>query len=64
MTVDGDTPEWGYNLAVSVKPREDMNFSATYRSNVDLDFEGDVDLFLGRTLPTIDGRFQFPLRQC
>ncbi|MBB5347074.1 transporter [Desulfoprunum benzoelyticum] len=60
MTVDGDTTEWGYNLAVAVKPSEDLNFSATYRSNVDLDFEGDVDLFLGRTLPTRDGEVSIP----
>ena len=60
MTVDGDTVEWGYNLAVAVKPSEDLNFSATYRSNVDLDFEGDVDLYLGRTIPTIDGEVSIP----
>ena len=60
MTVDGDTMEWGYNLAVAVKPAEDLNFSATYRSNVDLDFEGDVDLYLGRTLPTRDGEVSIP----
>ena len=60
MTVDGDTIEWGYNMAVSVKPREDLNFSATYRSNVDLDFEGDADLFIGRTLPTRDGEVTVP----
>jgi long-chain fatty acid transport protein len=60
MTVDGDTLEWGYNLAVAVKPSEDLNFSATYRSNVDLDFEGDVDVYLGKTLPTIDGEVSVP----
>lgn len=60
MTVDGDTMEWGYNMAVAVKPSEDLNFSATYRSNVDLDFEGDVDLYLGRTLPTRDGEVSIP----
>jgi long-chain fatty acid transport protein len=63
MTVDGDTVEWGYNLAVAVKPSEDLNFSATYRSNVDLDFEGDVDLYLGRTLPTRDGKSPFRPRR-
>ena len=42
--MDGDTVEWGYNLAVSVKPSDDLNFAVTYRSNVDLDFEGDVTL--------------------
>ncbi len=58
--MDGDTTEWGYNLALSVKPSEDLNFSATYRSNVDLDFEGDADLFIGRSLPTRDGYVTVP----
>ncbi|MDP3480252.1 MAG: OmpP1/FadL family transporter [Desulfoprunum sp.] len=58
--MDGDTVEWGYNAALSVKPSKDLNFSATYRSNVDLDFEGDVDLFIGRALPTRDGFVSIP----
>ncbi len=40
--MDGDTIEWGWNLAASVKPTEDMNISVSYRSNVDLDLEGDA----------------------
>lgn len=60
MDVEGDTVEWGFNAALAVKPSEDLNFSATYRSNVDLDFEGDVDFYLGRTLPTIDGEVTVP----
>lgn len=60
LDVEGDTVEWGYNAALAVKPSEDLNFSATYRSNVDLDFEGDVDLYLGRVLPTIDGEVSVP----
>lgn len=46
--VKGDTTEWGYNLALDVKPHENLVFAVTYRSNVDLDFEGDV-------LPTVNG---------
>ena len=42
--MDGDTNEFGYNLAVSAKPTDDMNISVSYRSNVDLDLEGDVSL--------------------
>ena len=42
--MDGDTYEWGYNLAASIRPNKDMNLSVTYRSNVDLDLEGDVVL--------------------
>jgi len=43
--MDGDTWEWGYNLALSVRPVKALNLSATYRSKVDLDLEGDADLF-------------------
>ena len=42
--MDGDTWEWGYNLAFSARPAKEMNLSVTYRSNVDLDLEGDVQL--------------------
>ncbi len=42
--MEGDTWEWGYNLAISVRPVEAMNLSATYRSNVDLDLEGNARL--------------------
>jgi len=42
--MDGDAWEWGYNLALSVRPVKAMNLSATYRSNVDLDLEGDAHL--------------------
>ncbi|HHD64436.1 MAG TPA: aromatic hydrocarbon degradation protein [Desulfobulbaceae bacterium] len=42
--MDGDTWEWGYNLALSARPTSAMNLSATYRSKVDLDLEGDARL--------------------
>ncbi len=42
--MDGDTWEWGYNLALSARPVKEMNLSVTYRSNVDLDLEGDAQL--------------------
>lgn len=41
--MSGDTIEWGYNLALSVRPTESWNISATYRSKIDLNFsESDV----------------------
>ncbi len=43
-SMDGDAYEWGYNLAASVRPTEDMNLSVTYRSKVDMDLEGDVTM--------------------
>lgn len=42
--LEGDTTEWGYNLALSVRPTQQSNIAVTYRSNVDLDFEGDATL--------------------
>lgn len=42
--MDGDTWEWGYNLALSARPVKELNLSATYRAKVDLDLEGDAQL--------------------
>ncbi|WP_136796297.1 OmpP1/FadL family transporter [Desulfosediminicola ganghwensis] len=43
--LDGDTVDWGYNLAANFKPNKDWNFAVTYRSNIDLDFEdGDTEI--------------------
>lgn len=52
--MEGDTTEWGYNLALSYQPREAWNISATYRSRVDLDLEGDAALSAGSTTGIID----------
>ena len=38
--MDGDTTEYGYNLALSVKPTNKLALAATYRSEIDLDMEG------------------------
>jgi long-chain fatty acid transport protein len=50
-TMEGDTTEWGYNLAASLRPMEEMNVSVSYRSNVDLGLEGDVAL--GTNFPSM-----------
>jgi len=42
--LSGDTTEWGYNLAIDYKPMDNWNWALTYRSHVDLDFEGDAIL--------------------
>lgn len=42
--MEGEATSWGYNLAASLRPTKDMNVSLTYRSHVDLNFEGDVRL--------------------
>jgi long-chain fatty acid transport protein len=45
--MEDDTVEWGWNVALAVKPIEKLNISATYRSHVDLDFEDDAALTFG-----------------
>ncbi len=59
--VDGDTTEWGWNVAVAVKPVEKLNISATYRSHVDLDFEDDMALSFGPVNRIFDANVSVPL---
>ncbi|HIP38528.1 MAG TPA: transporter [Desulfocapsa sulfexigens] len=42
--MDGDAYEFGWNLAANVRPAKDVNIAITYRSNVDMDLDGDVTL--------------------
>ena len=59
--VNGDTTEWGYNLAIDVKPAKDWNLAVTYRSKVDLDFDGDVKLMTNTGSPvTTQGDVSIP----
>ncbi len=48
--IDGDTVDWGWNAAFSIRPTEASNISITYRSKVDLEFEGDAELNTNFTL--------------
>jgi len=42
--MEGDTIEFGYNLALAYKPTSDINLAVTYRSNIDLGEEGTAIL--------------------
>ena len=42
--MEGDTIEFGYNLALAYKPTSDINLALTYRSNVDLKEEGTATI--------------------
>ena len=44
VDMEGDTIEFGYNLAIAYKPTPDISIAATYRSNVDLDEEGTANI--------------------
>ena len=64
--MDGDTWEWGFNLAATVRPVDNMNLAVTYRSNIDLDLEGDATLltsatFAGSPLYQGEGAVTVPL---
>ncbi len=52
--MEGDTIEFGYNLAMTYKPTSDINLAVTYRSNIDIDEEGSATLYSGDT-PLYDG---------
>jgi long-chain fatty acid transport protein len=56
----GDTFEWGWNVAASYRPSETVNLSATYRSNIDLDFSDTADLNLLGNEMTLDAEVSVP----
>ncbi len=43
--MDGDSVDFGYNLALSYKPTSELDLALTYRSKIDLSIEGDATLF-------------------
>lgn len=43
--MEGDTVEFGYNLALTYKPTPDIILAATYRSNIDLKEEGNAKIY-------------------
>jgi len=48
--MEGDSIDFGYNLALMYKPSQELSMAATYRSNVDLSVEGNAKLYSGSTL--------------
>jgi long-chain fatty acid transport protein len=42
--LEGDSTDYGYNLAVSYKPVENLALAATYRSKINLNIEGNAAL--------------------
>ena len=43
--MEGDSIDFGYNLALAYKATDSLEFALTYRSKIDLSVEGDADLF-------------------
>jgi long-chain fatty acid transport protein len=49
--MEGDTVAFGYNLALAYRPTSDINVALTYRSNVDLEEEGEAKLYVNAINP-------------
>ncbi|SFZ97517.1 Outer membrane protein assembly factor YaeT precursor [hydrothermal vent metagenome] len=60
--MEGDTVEFGYNLAATYKPTSDIIMAVTYRSNVDLNEEGTAVIkYNGNTIFDGDATVSVPL---
>jgi len=42
--MEGDAIEYGYNIALTMRPVKELSLAATYRSEIEMDMEGDVTL--------------------
>jgi len=49
--MNGDSIDFGYNIALAYKPMPNLEFGITYRSRVDLTEDGDADLVYNGALP-------------
>lgn len=58
--MEGDTVEWGWNVAAAFKPIDKLNISSTYRSNVDLDFDSSAELYLGGSFGRLGAKVSVP----
>ncbi len=60
--IEADALEWGYNLAVAMRPNDKSNISVTYRSNIDMDADSDNVLMtsLGPTVVNTTGSVSLP----
>jgi long-chain fatty acid transport protein len=59
--MEGDTVEFGYNLAMAWKPTSDIAVAVTYRSNIDLDEEGQANLYFSNVGQQYDASVSVPL---
>jgi long-chain fatty acid transport protein len=59
--MEGDTTEWGWNVALAVKPVDALNISATYRSHVDLDFKDEAVLNQFGRIGTFGAKVSVPV---
>jgi len=53
--LEGDTMDYGYNLAITAKPNSNITFAVTYRSKVKLHLEGNADIIDTTTATNYSG---------
>jgi long-chain fatty acid transport protein len=56
QNLEGDSLDFGYNLALAYQPTEALEFGLTYRSKINLALDGDADLAYpgnGTTIPAL-----------
>jgi len=59
--LEGDSFNFGYNIAMTYKATSDINLALTYRSNIDLEEEGTADLSIAGMTQTYDASVSVPL---
>jgi len=59
--MEGDTIEFGYNLALAWHPTDDVAVGITYRSKIDLDEEGKANLYLSGIGRQFDASVSVPI---
>lgn len=59
--MEGNTIEFGYNLALAWKPTPDVAIGITYRSKIDLDQEGEANLYMGSLGRQYDAAVSVPI---
>ena len=59
--MEGDTIEFGYNIALAWKPAPDVSVGITYRSKIDLDEEGEANLYLNGIGRQFDASVSVPI---
>ena len=59
--MEGNTFEFGYNLAMLYKPTSDINIAVTYRSNIDLNLDGEANLYFGGVGQQYDASVSVPI---
>jgi len=59
--MEGDTIEFGYNLAMTYRPTKDIALAVTYRSNIDLNEDGQANIWFGGVGKQYDAEVSVPL---